>query len=151
MREVRIWQAVDVLTGLGVIITAVVLLGGAVGWLDARMFLAALLLGVLMIYSVWLMLTAGTCWVVRVENILEIFESLYQAGRWPVGVYPGWLRSSLTFLLPVAFAVMVSAQALTSRLNAQTLLLAFGLALGLQGLARVVWCVGLRNYSGASA
>jgi ABC-2 type transport system permease protein len=90
-------------------------------------------------------------WFVRVENILVIFQSVYEAGRWPVSLYPAWLRFGLTFLVPVAFAVTVPAEALTGRLTWQTGLLAVGLAAALLVISRLVWKVGLRNYSGASA
>jgi ABC-2 type transport system permease protein len=68
-----------------------------------------------------------------------------------VGVYPAWLRTGLTFLVPVAFAVTVPAEALTGRLTGLTLLGAAGLALALLLLSRWVWRTGLKRYSGASA
>jgi ABC-2 type transport system permease protein len=88
---------------------------------------------------------------VRVENLLEIFQSVYQAGRWPISLYPNWLRFGLTFIVPVAFATTIPAEALTGRLGAGTLLGAFGLAILLAAVARLVWWLGLRRYSGASA
>jgi ABC-2 type transport system permease protein len=45
----------------------------------------------------------------------------------------------------------VPAEALTGRLTSATLLGAFGLALLLVILARIVWRLGIRNYAGASA
>jgi ABC-2 type transport system permease protein len=83
--------------------------------------------------------------------VIELFQGIYQAGRWPVGIYPNWLRTELTFLVPVAFAVTVPAEALTARLTWQTLLGAAGLATFLLVLSRWVWKTGLRHYSGASA
>jgi ABC-2 type transport system permease protein len=108
-------------------------------------------MGGLMVYCFWLMLTTGAFWVVRMEQIVELFQGIYQAGRWPVSIYPGWLRLGLTFLVPIAFAVTVPAEALTGRLTPQTVLLSLGLTTGLMLLARWVWRTGLRRYSGASA
>ena len=151
VREIRIWQIVDVAMGLIVMWVAVFELKAGIGLWQALGFAAALLLGGLMIYSFWLMITTGAFWVVRIDNVLNLFEGLYQAGRWPVGIYPGWLRMGLTFLVPVAFAVTVPAEALTNRLNLPTLLGAAALAAALLALARWVWKTGLRRYSGASA
>lgn len=151
VREIRIWQLVNIVLGLGVLATALVLIGGQLGALQALIFVVALLCGGLMIYSFWLILTTVAFWVVRVENILNLFEGVYAAGRWPVGIYPAWLRGLLTFLVPVAFAVTVPVETLTGRLNVATLALAAGLALGFLLLARLIWRFGLRNYSGASA
>ena len=151
VREVRIWQVVNILLGLGVLGVALVLIGGHVGAGEALAFVAALALGAIMIYCFWLILTIGAFWVVRMDNIVELFQGVYQAGRWPVTVYPDWLRYGLTFLVPIAFAVTVPAEALTHRLDVATLLGAVALAAALLGVTRWFWGVGLRHYSGASS
>ena len=151
VRQIQIWQLVNVLIGLLVIGTALVELQAGLGFWQAAGFVVALLFGSLMIYSFWLMLTTVAFWVVRVDQMINLFEGVYAAGRWPVGIYPGWLQGLLTFLMPVAFAVTVPAEALTNRLTLPTLGLAGLLAAGLMLLARFVWRTGLRAYSGASA
>ncbi|MBI3177292.1 MAG: ABC-2 family transporter protein [Chloroflexi bacterium] len=151
VRETRIWQLVDVATGAIILIVAVAQLKESIGWAEGLGFAAALLLGGLMVYCFWLMLTTCAFWVVRVENMLEIFQSMYAAGRWPVGIYPDWLRLGLTFLVPIAFAVTVPAEALTQRLTPQTLLGAAALTALLLVFSRWWWRFGLRRYSGASA
>ncbi len=151
VREVRIWQSVDVLMGVLVMGWAVAQLGRAVGAWQALGFAAALLCGATMIYCFWLILTTGAFWVVRMEHIIELFQGVYQAGRWPVSIYPDWLRTGLTFLVPIAFAVTVPAEVLTNRLNGQTLGFAAALAVALLLLARWFWRRGLKAYSGASA
>ena len=151
IQRVEIWKLIDLLLGTGVLVTALVRLGQAVGLGQAAAFIGMLLAGGVIIYSFWLILATLSFWFVRVENILVIFQSMYEAGRWPVSLYPGWLRFGLTFIVPVAFATTVPAEALTGRLGASTLLGAFGLAVLLSALARLVWRLGLRRYSGASA
>jgi ABC-2 type transport system permease protein len=150
VREVRIWRAVDVAVGFVIIGIAVAQIQEAVGVLEALAFAAALVLGALMIYCFWLLLTTVAFWIVRIDEIHDLFEGVYQAGRWPVTIYPGWLRISLTFLVPVAFAVTVPAQALTSRLTPETLALAAAFAFGLMLVTRWFFRIGLRHYSGAS-
>jgi ABC-2 type transport system permease protein len=76
---------------------------------------------------------------------------VYQTGRWPVSVYPDWLRYTLTFLVPIAFAITVPAEALTSRLQLSSALTALGFAVLLVALSRWFWRFGLKRYSGASA
>ncbi len=151
VREFRFWQLVDVVVGAVVLVWALQQLGGEVGLAQAAAFIAALILGALLLYCFWLMLTTSTFWFIRVGDLLEMFESMYQAGRWPVGIYPPWLRLSLTFLVPVAFAITVPASALTERLTPQVLLGAAALTLVALLLSRLLWRAGLRRYSGASA
>jgi viologen exporter family transport system permease protein len=151
VRQVRIWQIVEVISGLVLLIVGLAGLESSIGIVDALAFAFALGIGGVLVYCFWLIITIGAFWVVRMEHVLELFEGIYQTGRWPVGVYPGWLRYSVTFLVPVAFAVTVPAQALTSRLHWPTLALSVGFGIVLFGFTRWFWRFGLRNYSGASA
>jgi ABC-2 type transport system permease protein len=151
VREFRIWRFADIGLGLAVLLVALVQLGERVGGGQALLFGAALLCGSAIVYSFWLILATFSFWFVRVENILVIFRTMYQAGRWPVGIYPQWLRVTLTFIVPVAFAVTVPAEGLVGRLDLWGLLEAVGLAWGLLLVSRLFWGVGLRAYSGASA
>lgn len=151
VREVRIWQVVDIISGGIVLGIAIAQLGTSLGLLASLGFAAALLMGGLLIYSFWLIMTIGAFWVVRMENILELFQGIYQSGRWPVTIYPNWLQAGLTFLIPVVFAVTVPAEALTGRLNGGTLALAAGLTVALLLFTRWFWRRGLRRYSGASS
>ena len=151
VHAVDIWKLIDIGLGIGVLVFALIRLGAQVGLSQAALFIGMLLTGSAIIYSFWLILATLSFWFVRVENILEIFRSMYEAGRWPVSLYPGWLRFILTFIVPVAFVTTVPAQALTGRLTPDTLLLAAVLAVVLFVVSRFFWKIGLRQYSGASA
>ena len=151
IRRLEIWQLFDMGMGLAVLVIALIRLGEKVGGGQAAVFILMLLVGAVIIYSFWLMLATLSFWFVRVENILEIFQSMYQAGRWPISLYPGWLRFALTFIVPVAFATTVPAQALTGRLSVLTLVGAVGLAIIMFLVSRLFWRIGLRQYSGTSA
>ncbi|MGO8056015.1 ABC-2 family transporter protein, partial [Rhizobium leguminosarum] len=84
-------------------------------------------------------------------EIAELFDGLYQTGRWPVSIYPIWLRIGVTFIVPIAFAITVPAEAVTSRLGWETVAIAIGFSAALFAATRWWWGFGLRRYSGASA
>jgi len=151
IQDVEIWELIDILLGLGVLTVALVRLGERIGAGQAAAFAVMLLAGGAIVYSFWLILASLSFWFVRVENILVIFQSMYEAGRWPISLYPGWLRFGLTFLVPVAFATTVPAEALTGRLDTPTLFGALALAAALLVASRLFWRIGVRHYSGASA
>jgi ABC-2 type transport system permease protein len=151
IRRVEIWSLIDIMMGLGVLVTALVRMGERVGGGEAAIFILMLLAGGVIIYSFWLILATLSFWFVRVENILTVFQSMFEAGRWPISLYPGWLRYGLTFVVPVAFAVTIPAEALTGRLNWETLLIAVALAVVFFIVSRLFWRAGLRHYSGTSA
>jgi len=45
-----------------------------------------------------------------------VFDGIFQMVRYPVGLYPGWLRLVLTWVVPVGVMTTVPAQALTGDL-----------------------------------
>lgn len=151
IRRIELWQAVDVLVGAGIIGVAVARLDRPVGVLAVLGFALSLVLGAVVIWAFWLLLTTAAFWIVRTDSLVELLAGMYQAGRWPVTVYPGWLRIGFTFLVPLAFAITVPAQALTGRMSGWLLLGAAVFTVALVALTRVVWRVGLRSYTGASA
>ena len=151
LREVRIWRGVDVFSGAGVVAVGIAGLERGVGLVDALLFPALLAVGAVMIYCFWLVLATWSFWVVRMHSTIELFEGVYQTGRWPVGIYPGWLRIGVTFLVPIAFAITVPAEAVTSRLEWPTVALSLGFGTALFAFTRWFWRFGVRRYSGASA
>ena len=151
VREIRIWHLVDVVLGIVILAIAAREVPGTLGPAGTAAFLVALALGAAMVYCFWLILTTAAFWIVRMDEIVDLFAGVYQAGRWPVSIYPDWLRIGLTFLVPIAFAVTVPAEAFTQRLEPGTLGLAALFAVGLLLVTRLLWRRGVRRYSGASA
>lgn len=151
VRQVQIWKGIDILFGLAVLAVALTQLGRSIGPGAAVAFLVALVCGVTIVSCFLMILATCSFWFMRLDNIFNIFQSMYEAGRWPVGIYPPWLRGTLTFLVPVGFAVTVPAEGLTGRLSWPTLLGAVALALLLPILSRQFWKFGVRRYAGASA
>ncbi|HSX23162.1 MAG TPA: ABC-2 family transporter protein [Gaiellaceae bacterium] len=151
LREVQIWQGVDIISGFVVIAVGALRIDHAVGVGHVFVFLALLALGALLLYCFWLILATGSFWIINMGYLAELFEGIYQTGRWPIGVYPLWMRYSMTYLVPIGFAVTVPAQALTGRLHWHTAVVAVGFAAALLVFTRWFWRFGLRRYSGASA
>ena len=151
LRQLQFWQLVEVVSGAIVIGVGVSRLPAGVDAPHTLAFLALLGIGALLLYCFWLVLATGSFWVVNMWFLSELFEGVYQTGRWPIGLYPGWLRYSMTYLVPVGFAVTVPAQAMTSRLSWQTVVVALAFSAALVAFARWFWKFGLRRYSGASA
>ena len=119
--------------------------------LDALAFFVTILLGAVIVYCIWLMITTSAFKLIRVQNMVQMLQGIYQAGRWPVSIYPTWLRGGLTFIVPLAFAITVPAEALAQRLSIGTLVASIGITIVVAGITRAVWRWGLSQYSGASA
>ena len=93
-------------------------------WVKTLLREAALVTGLIVVYSFWLCLVTLTFWFVKIENIEQIVWQAFEAGRYPVEIYPVWLRGALTYVVPVAFIITVPAQALAGRLAHPILVIA---------------------------
>src|SRR5437763_7806884 len=151
LRKVESWEAVAIVSGSVIVVVGALRISHGVGVAHAIAFVALLALGALLLYCFWLILATGSFWVINMGYLAELFEGIYQTGRWPIGVYPLWMRYSMTYLVPIGFAVTVPAQALTGRLHWHTIAVAIGFAAALLVFTRWFWRFGLRHYSGASA
>ncbi len=151
LREFRLWRLTDVVVG------AVVMVWGLTG-LDVQVtisgiagFALTLVAGMVMVYCLWLVVTAGAFWFVRMEMVQDLFTGMYRAGQYPVTVYPGWLRLILTYLVPIGFAITVPSESLTGRLTLRRVIVTLLFLVVVFVAARLIWRAGTRRYSGASA
>lgn len=144
--------AVNVLVGVGVIGTGVVRSGQGVDPWALALFVPTLIAGLVIVYAFMLLLSTLAFWFIKLDNLLAIFQALFgHAGRWPVTIFPAWMRFGLTFVVPLAFAVTVPAQTLTGRASPGGALAAIGVAALFLVASRAFWRVALRRYTGASA
>jgi ABC-2 type transport system permease protein len=80
-----------------------------------------------------------------------LFNALFQMARYPVGLYPGWLRLVLTWIVPVGVMTTVPAQALSGTASTGVLLGSVALAAAFFAGATVLFRTGLRRYASASS
>lgn len=150
-RHIQIAQVGQVVFGFLLVGYGIAQLGAGLGLGEIVSFVITLACGLILVYCVVLVLGTLAFWFVRIENLLVIFWSFLDAGRFPVDVYPGWLRVTLSTVIPIGIAVTVPAQAAAGRLDAPALI---GILLGsaaVLAFSTWFWNFGVRHYSGASA
>jgi ABC-2 type transport system permease protein len=113
--------------------------------------LLLLLSGTLVIYSLWVVLIALTFWFVKFDNNVTILQALLDSGRYPVTVYPPWLRIIVTYLVPIALATTIPLQGLRGDLGSLQLAVFLGVGMASYWVALRVWKAGVKQYSGASS
>jgi ABC-2 type transport system permease protein len=151
LREIAIWRLVDMLLGGLVIVVALIRLEWQVGILALLLFALLVAAAVIIVYSLWVILITAAFWWVRVDNITEIFNAAFEAGRYPVQIFPRWMQASLTFFIPIAFITTVPAAGLIGRLSWHYALYAGLLSTLLLTIAVRFWRFALRHYTSASS
>jgi ABC-2 type transport system permease protein len=151
VRQISIWSLIDVALGVGVIVWAVREMQADLTAAGIASFIVALVCGASIVYAIWLSAVTIAFKAVHIGDLMDILNGVYEAGRWPVTIYPLWLRGSLTVVIPLAFAITVPAEIISNRIEWWWLALTVGVSVVAFGVSRLIWKWGVRNYSGASA
>ncbi len=150
LRKWRLYALFDLMLGLGVFFTAVSRLSGGLTAGRLAAFIITLICGVSILYAILLIFSALVFWSPGVL-FTWIFDGLLQMARYPMGMYPGWLKLVLTWVVPVGLITTVPAEALTGALNPWMLAASLGLAIVLMAAGSKLFLKGLRRYSSASS
>lgn len=150
VRHWRPFALVDLALGLGVLAVATIQLGQSLTVGGLAVFVLTLIVGVTILYAVLLAFSALTIWNPSFL-FTWVFDGLFQMARYPVGLYPGWLRFLLTWIVPVGVMTTVPAQALTGELPTGVLVGSVALAAVFFLGASALFRFGLRRYASASS
>ena len=119
----------------------------------AHILLAAALLcaAVLVLYSIAILVVSIAFIAVRVDNLLYLFQSVFDVARWPNSVFRGTLAMIFTYVLPLALMTTYPALALLGKLTLRTAAGALLGSVAFAGVARMIWISSIRRYTSASS
>jgi ABC-2 type transport system permease protein len=109
------------------------------------------LAGCAILYALAILVVSSAFFVVRLDNLTYLFQSIFDAARWPATIFRGVFRFLFTFVIPLALMTTYPALALLGRLRTSTALFSIcGAALFL-ALSRGVWLRAIARYRSASS
>ena len=149
--RITVWRAWDFILALVLIVIGVNMSGDTTTPLQILTFIVLTVSGAIIIYSLWIVLIALTFWFTKFDNNVTILQALLDAGRYPVTVYPVWLRILVTFIIPIAVATTVPLQGLRGDLTLSRVAMFVAIGMISFVIASQVWKAGLKQYSGASS
>lgn len=148
---ISVFKIIDLIIGFGLIVYGLYRIGHWPTLAEVVLFGMMLPAGLVIVYSLWLLLATLAFWFVRVDNFTELFYTFYEAGRFPITVYRGWVRVVLTFVVPVAFLTTFPAATLMGRLSPRYALASVMMAAILLWIATRFWSYAVRFYTSASS
>jgi len=149
--RISIWRIADLIVAIILVVTGFNLAGDVVTPFNTVTFLLLMVSGSLVLYSLWLILIAFTFWFTKFDNNVTILQALTDTGRYPVTVYPWWLRIIVTFIVPIGLATSIPVQALRGDLNLGQVLVFLAVSMAALAVASQVWRFGIKRYSSASS
>jgi ABC-2 type transport system permease protein len=114
-------------------------------------YIVLILAALVIFYSFNLILMTLGIWLVRVDNLWVLGESIIQVARYPLDIYGAGLQRFFTFAVPLGFLATIPARQLVRGFEPAMLGLGLLWALLFFGLARWFWNFALKHYSSASS
>lgn len=143
----RIW---DLLAGMALLVWAL----GQVGVptpIDVAVTLVMVVSGFASVYGLWVLAICMSFFFVRVDNLRFLLSSVSGAGRWPVTVFPSWVRWALTVVIPVAVITSFPAMAIRGQWDSWLVGVAVMTGTVFSVGSRMAWVKSLGSYSSASS
>lgn len=109
------------------------------------------LCGLAIFYAIQMLLMTLSFWLVRIDNLTALADTVVFNARYPPSIYGARLRLFLTYLLPLVFLAAVPTLALKEGVRGHDLVLASALAGGFLWAAARFWRYATRAYTSASS
>lgn len=135
-----------VMVAVGVIQTAVH--PSFLQWICYGLMLAC---AIAIFYSFNLLLMTTGIWLVKVDNLWVLGETITSVVRFPIDIFPFSVRRAFTFIVPLAFLATIPTRQLTRGIEPSMVGLGMLWALGALLVSRTFWRFALRHYSSASS
>lgn len=141
----------SMLASVGLLAVAVPALKSTPSALQWLAYFVGIACSVGLFYSFNLTLMTLGIWLVRVDNLWVLGESINGIARYPMEIYGVGAQRVLTYFLPLAFLAYVPAEQLVRGFNPSTM--GIGIAWTTAALvgSRMFWRYALKSYSSASS
>jgi ABC-2 type transport system permease protein len=153
MRQFGLDNVINALVGVAIVIFSLIKLHVVPHTHQVLFYLAALLLGVAVHYSIMFMLSTISFWIVRAQGLVYGYFNLFNIARYPDAVFHGLFKVIFSWVIPVIIVANVPARLLMRAFEHPLPLLAQlgAAALFCVGVSRAFWHFALRRYSSASS
>lgn len=151
MRRFHMEQVGPLLAGLVFVGYGMTRIEGGVGLLDFAGYLTLFACALVLFYSFNLVLMTLGIWLVRVDNLWVLGETMMQVARYPVDIFGPRLQRAMTYFLPLAFLATVPARQLVRGFDLRMVVIGLVWAVAAFLFARVFWRFALRYYTSASS
>ena len=149
--KIEPWRVIDFAGAVAIFAYAFHQIGHGPSPGQVAVALAMLLAALLVLYSIAILVVSIAFIAVRVDNLLYLFQSVFDVARWPSTVFRGALAVVFTYVLPLALMTTYPALALLGKLTPATAFGALAGTLLFAGFARLAWRASIGRYTSASS
>ncbi|MGA9521538.1 MAG: ABC-2 family transporter protein [Myxococcaceae bacterium] len=145
------WRVTNVIAAGAIFVYAFQRIGTAPTALQLGAALLLFITSVAILYSLWILTVSAAFYVVKIDNLTYLFQSIFDAARWPSSIFPTGLRLLFTFVIPLALMTTFPASAMLGRLEVMDIALPIAGAIVFSAFSRMVWLRSIGRYTSASS
>ncbi len=119
--------------------------------LNGLIYVVLCLNGIVIAFSIHVLVASVTVWTQQLENSIWMYRDLVSLGRFPVDIYPRFMRVILTYVFPISVMISFPSKALLGILAPEKILLAFVISGVLLFVALSTWKQALKRYTSVSS
>ena len=123
-------------------------------YLDLNLFFLILLTficSVIILYSLWFLISTTTIWFVKTWNATEVLRSFLYVGRFPLSSFSFSLRIFFSTIIPITFITTIPSEVILGISSFWKIFLEIIVAICFYSASRRFWKFALRFYSSASS
>jgi len=139
------------LVSLGIVINQTWLLKSQITFFNLFSFLITYLLSLLLIYYVLLLYASASLYVVKAQQVFELFNKMSDFGQFSPKLFPFSIQILLVTILPLTLFAYLPTQVLLGRASWTDFPLLIGIIIITKFFADYSWREGLKRYSSASS
>jgi ABC-2 type transport system permease protein len=114
-------------------------------------FAAFFLAGSIVFYNIFFAVITTNFWLINVFNFNDILDRLLSAGRYPVGIFKGRLKSFFAYVIPLGLIATFAVEVLLKRVGLASIILAFFMVVATSLFSELFWRFALKHYQSASS
>ena len=141
----------EIILGLSIVFWAAIQSGSTFSIYSLFVFIISLLIGFIILYSVWFLIAASSIWFVKTWNATEVLRSFLYIGRFPLNSFSFSLRIFFSVFIPIAFITTIPSEVFLGLSQLWKILLEVIVASVFLITSRKFWLFALKFYSSASS
>ncbi len=121
-----------------------------VSFVNVAGYIGAIISGAIVSYSLFLIPQVLSFWTIKSGSITEITDKLWDFNNMPMTIYNKYIQRIGLFLIPVFFITNMPSMFILGRFNSTYYIWIIAAPILFMSILRLIWRVGIKNYSSAS-
>lgn len=143
-------NAAPIIPSIAIIVYSIIVCGYHITPIHILLYCIMLFLSIVLLYSIWIILTSTTFWISMSTSIHEFFLEMLAINKYPINIFKGGSRIVFGIVLPFIITTNVPISIFIKSFNLKVLLIYVIVTTFIYFIGKFIWNKGVLMYNGAS-